>query len=144
MIAFSLVAGLALLLPDGGGPARAENPKPSGTVSIEQVQVAFLFSGNVGGGVLTYEGKSYDFTIGGLGVGGIGASKIEATGKVYNLKRLEDFAGAYGQARAGYVAGDTSAGTLWLENAKGVYMELDAKREGLALSLGADAIYVDF
>ncbi|HKY95650.1 MAG TPA: hypothetical protein VJL84_10105, partial [Kiloniellales bacterium] len=105
---------------------------------------AFLISGNLGGGKLTYKGKTYDFTIGGLGVGGIGASSIEATGVVYNLHKLEDFPGAYGQARAGYAAGTLSSGDLWLQNPKGVYMYLKAKRTGLALSLGADAIYIDF
>jgi hypothetical protein len=108
------------------------------------VQVAFIFSGNLGGGVLTYEGKQHSFTIGGLGVGGIGASSINATGEVYNLHKLEDFPGAYGQARVGYVAGTLSAGDLWLENSKGVRMHLKAERKGLALSLGADAIYIDF
>lgn len=142
MIAFSLVIGLATL--SQSGTARAADPKPSGEVSIDQVQVAFLISGNLGGGTLTYKGKHYEFTIGGLGIGGIGASSIEATGTVYDLKRLEDFAGAYGQARAGFVAGDVSSGDLWLQNSKGVYMSLKAKRQGLALSLGADAIYIDF
>ena len=127
-----------------GQPATAQDLKPSGSVTIEQVQVAFLVSGNIGGGVLTFEGKSYPFDIGGLGVGGIGASSIEAHGTVYNLQRLADFEGAYGQARAGFAAGTTSSGTLWLENGKGVYMELTAARKGLALSLGADAIYIDF
>ncbi len=138
-----ILAGLALcLLLFREVPAA--DLKPSGTVAIDQVQVAFLFSGNLGGGVLTFEGKSYEFTIGGLGVGGIGASSIKAQGTVYNLRQLSDFVGAYGQARAGFAAGTQSAGTLWLENSKGVYMELKAERKGLALSLGADAIYIDF
>lgn len=139
IFAFGLVAALAL--PQSG---RAEDPKPSGEVTIDQVQVAFLISGNLGGGKLTYKGKTYDFTIGGLGVGGIGASSIQATGTIYNLNKLEDFPGAYGQARAGYVAGNVSSGELWLQNSKGVYMSLKAVRQGLALSLGADAIYINF
>lgn len=124
--------------------AAAEDLKPSGTVTIDQVQVAFMLSGNLGGGVLTFEGKSYEFTVGGLGVGGFGASSIHARGTIYNLKRLEDFVGAYGQARTGIAAGDQGGGTLWLENSKGVYMELESERKGLALSLGADAVYIGF
>ena len=116
----------------------------SGTIEIEQYQVAFLYSGNLGGGKLTFNNKVYPFTIGGLGIGGIGASKIEATGQVYNLKRAEDFPGAYGQARWGYAAGDKSQGSLWLESADGVVIELAAKRTGAALSLGADAVYFAF
>jgi len=41
------------------------------------------------------------------------------------------------------VAGTASTGKLWLQNEKGVVIELDAKREGLALALGGDAIYID-
>jgi hypothetical protein len=125
-----------------------DNKKPdltkAGTVEIEQYQVAFLYSGNLGGGKLTFNNKVYPFTIGGLGIGGIGASKIEATGQVYNLRRAEDFPGAYGQARWGYAAGDTSKGSLWLQNADGVVIELAAKRTGAALSLGGDAVYFAF
>lgn len=144
-IAFAMAAGVALamgLAPAGG--AFAEARKVSGTVEISQIQVAFLYSGNVGGGTLTYKGKEHRFTIGGLGIGGIGASRIEAKGEVFNLERLEDFEGAYVQARYGLAAGEKSAGELWLENAKGVGLRLDAKREGLALSLGGDAIYIAF
>ena len=81
---------------------------------------------------------------GASGVGGFGVSSIDATGVVYNLNRLNDFSGAYAQARAGAVLGHMSAGTLWLENSRGVYLRLDAKRKGVMLSLGLDAIYIDF
>jgi hypothetical protein len=116
----------------------------SGTVEIEQVQIAFIGSGNLGGGRLHVGGRSYDFSIGGLGIGGFGISKMRAVGEVYNLNNVADFAGAYVQARYGLAIGSVSAGELWLENANGVVLHLDAKREGLALSLGADAIIIDF
>ncbi len=103
-----------------------------------------MLSGNVGGGKLHYKGRTYPFSIGGLGVGGIGISTIDATGEVYDLKRLTDFDGAYGQARTGIVLGDKSAGSLWLENTEGVYIRLTAKRKGIALSLGVDGIYIKF
>lgn len=124
--------------------ARADDKPPlSGTLTIDQVQAAFMLSGNIGGGVLSFEGKNYDFTIGGLGVGGFGVSSIKATGEVYGLKSLADFPGAYAQARVGFAAGNSGGGDLWLENEKGVYMHLVAERKGLMLSLGADAIYID-
>jgi hypothetical protein len=123
---------------------RAQDKVKTGTVEIEQVQVAFIGSGNVGGGTLHFEGKSYRFTIGGLGVGGFGVSKMQAYGDVYNLKELKQFPGPYGQARYGAVAGDTSTGEMWLENPNRVIISLRARRTGLALSLGADAIYIDF
>lgn len=128
------------------GPAFAQSSKlqPSGTVTIDQGQIAFIFSANVGGGNLYYKGRTYPFSISGLGVGGFGISSIHASGNVYNLKRLSDFDGAYGQARAGIVLGNVSAGTLWLENPEGVYLRLKAKREGIALAVGADVIIIQF
>jgi hypothetical protein len=124
-------------------PAAADEMTPSGRVTIKQTQIAFIGSGNLGGGSLNYGGKSYRFSIGGLGIGGFGISQIEAEGIVYNLKKLADFPGAYAQGRYGMVAGDHSTGQLWLANAEGVYLSLNAKRKGLALSLGGDAIYID-
>ena len=139
----AITAGLLLFATAALAAAPKDKPV-SGTVTIEQYQVAWMLSGNLGGGELKYKGKSYRFTIGGLGIGGFGISKIEATGEVYGLSRIEDFEGAYGQARYGAVAAARSVGELWLENTKGIVIRLDAKREGLALSLGADAIYVGF
>jgi len=141
-----LVAALAA----GAGPATSQGSggqpplSKTGMVEIEQVQVALFYSGNLGGGRLHYNGKTYPFTVGGLGIGGIGLSKMEATGEVYNLKSVGDFAGAYGQARYGLAVGDRSTGSLWLQNTNGVVIELKAKRQGLALSLGADAVYIGF
>ncbi len=139
-----VIAAAVALCAAGALPGSAAD-KPSGTVVISQVQVAFLFSGNIGGGTLTFEGKEYPFSIGGLGYGGIGASKIEARGEVYGLERIEDFSGAYAQGRYGAVVDNTQlGGDFWLYNPQGVEMRLKSKREGYALSLGADAVYIQF
>ena len=143
-LGLALVAFAVIALQHGAAFAQSKRPQQSGTITIKQLQVAFMLSGNVGGGKLHYKGKTYPFSIGGLGVGGIGISKIEATGEVYDLKRLADFDGGYGQARTGIVLGDKSAGSLWLENSEGVYIRLSAKRKGIALSLGVDGIYIKF
>lgn len=135
------IAALPTLL--SAVPVAAENLVPSGTVQISQTQIAFIGSGNLGGGKLNFGGKSYPFTIGGLGIGGFGFSKIEAQGTVYNLKNLADFPGAYVQGRYGIAVGNKSTGELWLTNVTGVALSLEAKRQGLALSLGGDAIYID-
>lgn len=125
-------------------PAIAQQRVKSGTVNIEQVQVAFFGSGNVGSGTLHYEGRSYRFSVGGLGVGGFGVSKMEAYGDVYNLRELRQFPGAYGQARYGAAYGDQGKGEMWLENTNGVMIDLKTRRQGLAVSLGADAVIIDF
>jgi hypothetical protein len=116
--------------------------QPDGTVDMEQVQAAFIGSGGGGSGTLYYRGQTYRFAVGGLGIGGIGASTINASGEVYGLNRLADFPGAYAQGRYGFVVGNASAGDLWLKNNNGVVMHLKAKRTGLMLSLGGDAVVI--
>ena len=76
----------------------------TGTVRIEQVNVALFWSASLGGGTLSHKGQSYDFVVGGLGVGGVGASSLKATGEVYDMGRVTDFEGVYGQARVGYAS----------------------------------------
>jgi hypothetical protein len=122
--------------------ASVQNRTPSGTVEMHQVQAAFIGSGNTGDGTLRFRGRSYAFTVSGLGIGGIGVSTIDATGEVYDLKKVEDFEGAYAQGRYGFAIGEESGGDLWLKNDKGVAMHLKAKRTGLMLSLGGDAVVV--
>ena len=124
------------------GAQSAPPPKPSGGINIHQVQVAFIGSGAVGGGTLHFRGRSYPFKLGGLGIGGIGVSTLDATGTVYNLRRLQDFEGVYGQAQVGWAVGEQGKGEMWLQNGNGVYLRLKARCEGLALSLGADGMVV--
>jgi hypothetical protein len=123
-------------------PSPVAGEKPDGTVEMKQVQAAFIGSGGGGSGTLFFRGNSYPFTVGGLGIGGIGASTIEASGEVYHLHNLAQFPGAYAQGRYGYVFGTSSAGDLWLQNESGVILHLYAKRTGLMLSLGGDAVVI--
>ena len=109
---------------------------------MQQVQAAFIGSGATGDGTLTYRGRSYPFKVSGLGVGGIGVSTIDARGEVYDLRSLKDFPGTYAQGRYGFAIGEASAGDLWLKNGSGVVMHLKAKRTGLMLSLGGDAVVI--
>jgi hypothetical protein len=129
------------------GVSRAEDApsgEPAATVKIQQVQVAFIGSGSLGGGTLNYQGKSYRITVGGLGIGGIGASQLTASGSVYGLTRRRDFAGAYIQLRSGWALADSGKGTMWLRNSNGVTMKLRTQRKGLQLALGADGIVIGF
>lgn len=129
----------ALLL---GAAAFAEEPVPSGTVDIEEFSIAYLGQATLGHGTLDFGGESHRFKVGGLGAGGAGISKVSARGYVYNLKSLDQFPGEYAEGRAGIVVGDLSTGDLWLKNTHGVVLRLKAKREGIMLALGADAITI--
>ena len=124
------------------GPDAVKGKTVDATVDMQEVQAAYIGSGTAGNGVLSFRGKEYPFKVGGLGVGGIGLSTIDATGEVYNLRELALFPGTYGQARYGFAIGSASAGDLWMQNELGVILHLKAKRTGLILSLGGDAVVV--
>ncbi len=139
----------AVLLSVGGcatsvkvGPDAVAGLTPDGTVEMQQVQVAYIGAGGGGSGTLQYRGRAYPFEIAGLGIGGIGASTMTATGEVYKLSNITQFPGSYAQARYGFALGSESGGDLWLQNGAGVIMHLKAKREGLMLSLGGDAVVI--
>ncbi|CAN7196028.1 hypothetical protein LJR009_000500 [Bosea sp. LjRoot9] len=137
LAAFLMLASPAMAQSRSLGPA-------TGTVSIEQVQAGFVASGEVGGGTLRYHGRSYPITVGGIGLGSIGASRTVASGTVYGLKNRSDLAGAYVQLKEGWAVGNRGRGSVWLQNDKGVTLRLAARRQGLQLSLGADGVLIGF
>ena len=124
------------------GPNAVKGKTPDGTVDMQEVQAAYIGSGSAGTGVLIFRGVNHPFKVGGVGVGGIGLSTIDARGEVYNLSNLAQFPGTYGQARYGFAIGTASGGDLWMQNESGVILHLKAKREGLMLSLGGDAVVI--
>lgn len=135
-----VLAAIALVLSVAATSGRADTP--SGTVEIDSTQLAFIISGNLGKGTLHFQGKSHTFSLGGLGIGGVGIAKLKATGEVYKLDKLSDFAGTYLQVRAGATLGEGKA-VLSLSNQNGVEMNLKATTEGLALQIGADGLVVN-
>src|SRR5262245_44555365 len=124
------------------GPEAVAGKTPDGTVDMQEVQAAYIGSGAAGTGVLAFRGKEHKFQVGGVGIGGIGLSTVDAAGEVYNLRDLAQFPGTYGQARYGFAIGTSSAGDLWMQNETGVILHLKAKRTGLILSLGGDAVVI--
>ncbi|NVN11141.1 hypothetical protein [Nguyenibacter vanlangensis] len=122
----------------GGSSGRV----PDGYVELHEFQVAFIGSGGGGNGTLTFRGKTYPIRFGGLGIGGFGISSVDATGEVFDLHDIKQFPGSYGRARYGFAVGTASAGQMWLQNGSGVVLHLHAKRKGLMLSLGGDALVI--
>jgi hypothetical protein len=138
------VVGLMACSQQTPGPySRFEGMPPDATVTMDEVQAAYIGNAGGGSGTLFYRGGAYPFTVAGLGVGGIGASTLDATGDVYNLPSINLFPGAYAQGQYGFVIGTMSRGDLWLQNQTGVVMHLKGKREGLMLSLGGDAMVIN-
>jgi len=124
-------------------PLKAQEPGWvfAGTVEIDSTQMAFIVSGQAGGGKLEFEGKEYSFDVGGLGVGGIGIHTLSAVGAVYNMDDVSKFPGTYVQARAGVTLGE-GVGAMRLSNEHGVILDLKASSKGAALSIGADGMII--
>jgi len=128
-----------------GAPGTDEEPAPrvfSGTIEISSTQIAFIGSAQSGTGTLEFEGMEHDFKIGGLGIGGIGIHTVNAVGVVYNLEKLSDFNGTYGQARMGLTVGKGKSSIALSNNSNDVYIELKSSNKGVALAAGVDGMVI--
>ena len=92
---------------------------PSGTIQIENWNIQAIATMNVGQGELKFNNRVYEFEIGGVGAGGVGVTKINASGEVQNLKNIADFPGKYFEVK---VSGTVVVGkeALAMKNDKGV------------------------
>jgi hypothetical protein len=113
--------------------------KPDATLRLSGGSVAAGIGYSWGGGTLTFKGKTYDVEVSGLSVGDVGVSKIEASGDVFNLKRLEDFDGNFTAAAAGAtIAGGATA--VAMRNQNGVTVNMISTTKGLKWSLAAAGV----
>ena len=135
------VVGVFLLGSLGVGHAdeKKKAPKPDATVHISAKALAAGAGYSWGGGKLTYKGKTYDVTIDGLTVGAVGVSSITASGKVYNLTKIEDFDGNYTAVAAGAAIGG-GGGALAMQNQNNVEVDLKATTRGVNLTLGVSGV----
>jgi hypothetical protein len=139
----SVLASITLLLiASCASMTQAPSTPPSATVRIREWSAAYYAQAATGKGTLYYQGGRHHFTISGAGVGGSGAQKVSATGKVYNLNNLSSFSGTYRGVSRGLtlIEGKMHAK---LTNGNGVVMYLAGETEGLASSLGAQAFEVN-
>ena len=123
------------------GAEQKPTEAPSATIHFEEWQFMAMLGGDFGHGTLGYNGKVYKFKVTGMGAGGMGVQKISATGNVYHLKDIADFAGGYSELRGG-IAGGKGAGVLYVRNDKGVIIKLKTHAEGVALSVGVQGITI--
>ena len=140
MAGFITVAALSLAL--GGAFAaeeKAEDKKPDATLKLSAGSVAAGLGVNWGSGTLSYQGKEYPVDVKGMSVGDVGVSKIEASGKVYNLKKLEDFDGNYTGVGTGAAVGGGGA-VVAMKNQNGVSVDLVATTQGVKFALGGGGV----
>lgn len=94
--------------------------------------------------MLHFRGRNYPFQVAGGGVGGVGVTRFDGRGPVYNLNSVEAFAGPFAELRTGLAIGFRGKGKMILRNNNGVVMKLAGTGKGLALSTGVDAMVVSF
>lgn len=119
---------------DPGAPGR-----PSGTVSLQAKAAAVGVGFTWGDGVLTFAGRRYPFEVKGITIADIGFSRLSGRGRVYNLKRVEDFSGTCAASTGEATLGRGLAGQV-LVNAAGVQLRIDNVTRGARLSGSADGI----
>src|SRR3984957_3665032 len=78
----------------------------SGTIRISVLKGGWFIGASGGSGTLTFQGRQYRLSIGGLGAGLVfGASQTYLSGRVSHISRPSDVEGVYGAAGAGAALG---------------------------------------
>lgn len=119
----------------------ASGDEPSGTITLSSKSVAIGIGVQWGDGVLKFKGKEYKFEITGLSLIDVGISSITATGHVYNLKNVADFAGTYVAAEVGIALG-AGGGAQAMKNQNGVTMKLTSTKAGIKFKLAPEGVKV--
>ncbi len=119
--------------------ASALDYKPVATLKFVQRGVAVGIGVSWGEGVVTFKGKTYHFKIHGLSINDIGISKVNATGKVYYLKKIEDLSGSYSAVGSEATMGK-GVGAIMMKNQNGVAIELITLSKGARIKLSVDGV----
>jgi hypothetical protein len=116
-----------------------DNASPDATLSLDAGSVAAGIGYVWGHGKIDYQNTPHNFSISGLSLLDVGGASISATGFVYHLTKLADFAGKY----SAYSAGVTIAGggsVAYMKNEHGVVIKLTSTTEGLRFNLAASGV----
>lgn len=106
----------------------------SGTIRFTVYKAAFFVGGAGGEGTLTFHGRRYPISIGGISGGlAFGASKTYFRGTVRHIRRARDVTGVYGAVGGGGALGK-GAQVIVMTNDKGARLELSGKQVGLQVN----------
>jgi hypothetical protein len=135
-IAFAFLTSVFLL-----AAAPSESQAQTGLVQLNVFRAGFIVGVGGGEGTLTYQGGTYPFSVGGVGVGMIGAAGANLTGQAFNLQSPSDIAGTYSAVGAGaaFVGG---VKVVQLRNANGVLLQLQGGEVGFELSLNLSGMTI--
>ncbi len=132
------IIALAAMLVGTSAPSEAG----TGKVRLRVAKAGFIIGVGGGSGTLTYLGKTYPLSVGGVGLGTIGVAEAKMTGRAYNLRSPSDIVGTY-QAESASVAVIGGPKVARLQNAKGVVLELRGVELGLEATLGLGGMTIE-
>ena len=119
----------------------AQSYADTGTVRLTAGSAGFIVGVGGGSGTLTFHGRTYPLSVGGISVGMIGVSKVELVGRASHLRTAADIAGTYSAVSAGLaIAG--GAKTARLQNANGVVLELRGRQIGFQANLDLSGLQI--
>jgi len=127
-----------MVMPWLATPSHAE----TGAVHLVATKAGFIIGVGGGSGTLTFRGRRYPLSVGGMSVGfAAGASTTEFVGRALNLRDASDIAGTYTALGAGVaVAGGGAVARL--QNARGVILELRGRQVGLQAGASLSGIQI--
>lgn len=135
-IGAALIAGAVIL-----GSAPAPSYADTGAVRFSVGSAGFILGVGGGSGTLTFKGRTYRLSIGGVRIGTIGVSATEVRGRALNMRQPSDIAGTYSAAGAS-IAVIGGGGVARLQNEKGVILEVSAVKVGLEANLNLGGVTI--
>ncbi len=134
----ALIAIIAVASVGFSSAARADE----GTISFSVVKAGFVVGGSGGSGTLSFHGKSYPISIGGISYGfTFGASQTRFHGTVSNIHRPSDVSGVYAAGNVGAAVG-RGAQAIVLTNHKGAVLALTGSSVGAIVSADLNGLAI--
>jgi len=125
-------------------PAPAKKPVSAVPPAFVQLQTTSIAAGigiSWGDGIVTFEGRDYDFKLKGISLIDLGVSSSVSVGDVHNLESIADFAGTYVAVEAAGAAG-AGASAITMRNENGVVITLNSELQGVQLALAAKGLKI--
>jgi hypothetical protein len=141
-LSFTIRAALFALMAFVGTVLSSASYADEGFVSLTIYKAGWIIGGSGGGGVLTFRGRRYGLSAGGLDYGLVfGGSKTDLRGRVSHINQPSDVAGVYGAAGAGLAVGGGARGIV-LTNQKGAVLELTGRQVGLMANVDLSGLAI--
>ena len=141
-ISSALRIALVALTALAGAVVSSASHADEGSVTLTIYKAGWIIGGSGGGGTLSFRGRNYPLSAGGLDYGLVfGGSKTVLRGRVSNINRPSDVAGVYGAAGAGLAVG-SGARAIVLTNQKGAVLELSGRQVGLMANVDLSGLAI--